>query len=291
MRDKPLTLLAVHAHPDDESSGTGGILRLAAQQGHTTVLVTCTNGELGDVKDPSLSLNPAENPQDRARLGAVRCQELTRASEVLHVTHLHMLGYHDSGVSGAEANAAPYAFVNAAPDEVTGRLVGLLRHHQPHVVLTYDENGGYGHPDHIMSHRMTMAALDAAADRMRYPEAGPPWAVPKVYYTAWARSDMLRVFKALHLLGRPTPLRDPDFDPTSMGCPDELITTKIDIRPVLRDKWRALFSHRSQMGDSHFFRWFIRLGGRWFYPYESLRCVRSPHPVHPLESDIFSGID
>jgi mycothiol S-conjugate amidase len=159
------------------------------------------------------------------------------------------------------------------------------------VLITYDDHGGYGHPDHIMSHRMTMAALDAAADGTHYPEAGSPWSVPKVYYTAWARSEMLRVFKALHFLGRATPLRNPDFDPNSLGCPDELITTKVDIRPVLRDKWQALFSHRSQMGDSSFFRWFVHLGGRWFYPYESLRCVRSPRPIQPLEFDIFSGLD
>ncbi len=202
-----------------------------------------------------------------------------------------MLGYHDSGMDGAATNAAPYAFINAAPDDVTGRLVGVIRQHRPHVVITYDDNGGYGHPDHIMSHRMTMAALDAAADGAHYPEADRPWDVPKVYYTAWARSEMLRFFKALHVLGRDTPLRDPDFDVNTLGCPDELITTKVDVRPVLRDKWRALFSHRSQMGNNRLFRWFMRLGGRWFSPYESLRCVRSPRPIQPLESDVFSGID
>ena len=291
MRDETFTLLMVHAHPDDESSGTGGLLRLAAQQGHTTIVITCTNGELGDVKDPTLSLNPSENPADRARLGAVRRKELVKACAVLDVTHLYTLGYHDSGMQGTETNKAPYAFVNADPDDVIGRLVGLIRQHRPHVVITYDDNGGYGHPDHIMSHRMTMAALDAAADDTHYPESGVPWDVPKVYYTAWARSEMLRAFKVMHLLGRPTPLRNPDFDPDTLGCPDELITTKIDIRAVMRDKQRALFTHRSQMGSSHFFRWFIRLGGRWFYRYESLRCVRSPYPIQPLESDIFSGLD
>ncbi|ETX00165.1 MAG: hypothetical protein ETSY1_12180 [Candidatus Entotheonella factor] len=291
MSDEAFTLLVVHAHPDDESSATGGLLRLTAQHGHTTVVVTCTNGELGDVKDPALSLNPEANPEDRTRLAAVRRQELAQASAVLDITHLYMLGYHDSGMQGTESNAAPYAFVNADPDDVTGRLVGIIRQHRPHVVITYDDNGGYGHPDHIMSHRMTMAALEAAADGMRYPEAGLSWDVPKVYYTAWARSEMLRLFKALHFLGRETPLRDPDFDPNSMGCPDELITTKIDIRPVLRHKWRALFTHRSQMGNSRFFRYLTHLGGRWFYPYESLRCVRSPHPIQSLESNIFSDLD
>jgi hypothetical protein len=111
-----------------------------------------------------------------------------------------------------------------------------------------------------------------------------------VYYTAWAQSDMLRVFKILHFLGRATPLRDPDFDVTTMGCPDELITTRIDIRPVLHAKWQALYAHRSQMGRNRFFRWVERLGGPWFYAYESLRCVRSPKPIRIPESDVFSGL-
>ena len=265
-------------------------MRLLAQQGHTTVLVTCTNGELGEVRDPALDLNPLERPEDRARLAEVRREELTQAASILNITHLHMLGYHDSGMEGSDANDAPHVFANVDPDDAIRRLAGLIREHQPDVVVTYDEQGGYGHPDHIMAHRMTMAALDAAADASYFPSAGRPWDVPKVYYTAWARSDMLRVFKILHFLGRDTPLRDPDFDIDKMGCPDELITTRIDIRPVLPAKWRALFAHRSQMGRNHFFRWFIRLGGRWFYPYESLRCVRSPKPLPVPESDVFSGL-
>jgi LmbE family N-acetylglucosaminyl deacetylase len=201
-----------------------------------------------------------------------------------------MLGYHDSGMEGSDANAAPHAFVNVAPDDAIGRLAALIREHRPDVAITYDEKGGYGHPDHITAHRMTMAALDAAADASRFPGAGGPWEVPKVYYTAWARSDMLRVFKMLHFLGHETPLRDPDFDVTKMGCPDELITTRIDIRPVLHAKWRALHAHRSQMGRNSFLRWFLRFGGRWLYPYESLRCVRSPKPIRVPESDVFSGL-
>lgn len=290
MSAKPRTLMAVHAHPDDESSGTGGLLRLAANQGHTTVLVTCTNGELGEVNDSSLRLNPLENPADRQRLAAVRQQELTKAAAVLGVTHLHMLGYHDSGMQGWDTNAEAYAFMNADVEEVTARLVCLIRQYRPDVAVTYDENGGYGHPDHIMTHRMTMAAVQAAADARCFPDAGPPWQVPKVYYTAWARSDILRAFKILHLLGRQTPLRDPDFDPNSLGCPDELLTTRIDVRLVMRVKWRALFTHQSQIGWRSFFWWFFRLTGRWLYPHESFRCIRSPEPIEYLESDVFTGL-
>src|SRR3954447_12852353 len=104
---KTFTLMAVHAHPDDESSGTGGLLRLAAEQGHTTVLVTCTNSDLGDVKDARLRLNPREHPADRRRLAQVRHAELRQAAAILGVTHLYPLDYHDSGMHGWETNTAP----------------------------------------------------------------------------------------------------------------------------------------------------------------------------------------
>jgi LmbE family N-acetylglucosaminyl deacetylase len=201
-----------------------------------------------------------------------------------------MLGYHDSGMQGWETNDAPYAFVQANWEQVVGRLVDIIRHHQPHVAVTYDANGGYGHPDHIMAHRITVAAVEAAADPRRFPQLGEPWQVQKFYHTVWARSELLRAFKVLHRLGRQTPLRDPKFDPNQWGCPDELITTRVDIRPVMREKWRALFSHRSQMGQGDFFWWFLRLSGRWLYPYESFQCVYSARPVTPLETDIFAAL-
>ena len=286
---KTYTLLAVHAHPDDESSGTGGLLRLAAERGHTTVLVTCTNGDLGAVKDPRLRLNPRQYPAHRQRLAEVRHMELQQAAAILGVTHLYALGYHDSGMQGWETNADPHAFAQARVEEVAARLVYIIRQHRPDVVVTYDKQGGYGHPDHIMTHRVTMAALAAAA-ATSLPEAGAPWQVRKVYYTAWARSDALRTLKLLHLLGRTTRLRDPDFDPHSIGCPDELISTRIDIRPVLRAKWHALFTHRSQMHHLAHFWWLVRLAGPWLHRYESFRRVRGPSPLQEPESDIFAGL-
>jgi len=284
------TLLTVHAHPDDEASGTGGLLRLAAEQGHTTILVTCTNGELGDVKDASLRLNPRDNPPDRQALAQIRRNELAKAAVVLGITHLYTLGYHDSGMQGWDTNQAPWAFVQADPQEVIARLVGIIRRHCPEVVVTYDANGGYGHPDHMMAHRMTVAAVDAAADAGHFPEAGTPWQVQKLYYTAWARSEILRTFRIMELLGRKTPLRHADFNPDLLGCPDALITTRIDVRPVMRRKWRALFTHHSQMGQGNFFWWFLRLTGRWLYAYESFCCVRSPHHIQRPETDIFAGL-
>lgn len=290
MSPGPYTLLAVHAHPDDECSGTGGLLRLAADQGHTVILVTCTNGELGEANVPGLRLNPRENATDRQRLAELRRLELSKAAALLGITHLYTLGYHDSGMQGWLTNADTFAFAKADLHEVASRLVPVMRQHRPDVVVTYDENGGYGHPDHVMTHRVTMAAVQAAADPEQFPEAGPPWEVPKLYYTAWARSEMLRAFKVMHMLGMQTPLRDPRFDPTTFGCPDELITTRIDVRPVMSVKWRGLFAHRTQMGQGKVFWWFLRLTGRWLYPYESFRCVRSPSALRRPESDLFTGL-
>jgi len=137
---------------------------------------------------------------------------------------------------------------------------------------------------------VTMAALAGAADATQFSKAGTPWQVQKVYYTAWARSDALRALKIMHRLGQKTCLRDPDFDPHSLGCPDELITTRVNVRPVLRTKWQALFAHRSQMHQQDFFWWFVRLSGPWLYQYESFRCIYSSLPLQRPESDVFAGL-
>src|SRR5712691_2808051 len=150
------------------------------------------------------------------------CYASPQSAAILGVTHLYALVYHDSGMQGWETNVDPYAFAQASVEDVVSRLVHIIRQHRPDVVVTYDEQGGYGHPDHIMTHRVTMAALVAAAETARFPEAGAPWQVRKVYYTAWARSDALRALKMMHLLRQKTRLRDPDFEPQSIGCPDVL---------------------------------------------------------------------
>lgn len=290
MTRPPYTLMAVHAHPDDESSGTGGLLRLAAEQGHTTVLVTCTNGDLGDVKDPSLRLHPRTHPPDRQRLAEVRHAELERAAAILGVKHLYALGYHDSGMDGWEMNQETHVFAQADVMAVAARLAPLIRQHRPDVLVTYDEEGGYGHPDHIMTHCVTMAAIALAADPAHAAVGGAPWQVRKLYYTAWARSEALRSWKVMHRLGRKTPMRDPDFTPDKWGCPDELITTRVNVRSVLRTKWQALFTHRSQMRQHDFFWWFVRVTGPWLYGYESFRCITSLTPVQAPETDVFAGL-
>ena len=159
-----LTLMVVHAHPDDESISTGGVLARYADEGLRTVLVTCTGGEVGEIADPGLA-----TPET---LVEVRRRELEQACEILRVGKLHLLGYRDSGMMGTLDNAHPASFHQASLDEATARLVALVRREQPQVLVTYDKNGFYGHPDHIKAHQITAAAYEAAGDPARWPEAG-----------------------------------------------------------------------------------------------------------------------
>jgi LmbE family N-acetylglucosaminyl deacetylase len=293
MTQQGYTLMAVHAHPDDEASSTGGLLRLAAEQGHTTIVVTCTNGALGEVKIPGLRLNPRQDPADQQRLALIRQEELAHATAMLGVTHVYQLGYHDSGMAGWDSNQHRQAFMQAHSEDVTRQLVHLIRQHRPEVVVTYDANGGYGHPDHIMAHRMTMASVATAASAERFPEGEAPWQVRKVYEIVWPRSVVRRAVQVMHVLecfGLSTPLRASHVDPETVGCPDVLITTRIDVRSVLGAKWAALRVHRSQMGHMGRFAWFFQLVNRWFWPYETFRCVQSVRPVQPPESDMFAGL-
>ena len=156
MAERPLTLMAVHAHPDDEAIGTGGILARYAAEGVRTVLVTCTNGELGDAPG---GLKPGEPGHDERAVVELRRRELEASCEVLGVAHLEMLGYHDSGMEGWPQNESPGSFWRTPVEEPAQRLAELMDRYEPQVVVTYDENGFYGHPDHIQANRVTHAAL------------------------------------------------------------------------------------------------------------------------------------
>ena len=179
---EPLTLMAVHAHPDDECFGTGGVLIKYASEGVRTVLVTATKGEEGEIHDPDLTEEEA-----RPRLAEIREEELRRAAALLKIGVVEYLGYRDSGMMGTPANEHPESFNKADLDEATGRLVRLIRKYRPQVLVTYNEDGGYGHPDHLQCHRVTVRAFDAAGDPAQYPDAGPAWRPLKLYATAWSR--------------------------------------------------------------------------------------------------------
>ncbi len=293
MAPAPLTLMAVHAHPDDEAIGTGGILARYAAEGVQTVLVTCTRGEVGEIVDPTVA-----RPDN---LAAVREAELRAACAILKVGALHFLGYRDSGMAGTPDNDDPRSFWRADVDEAAGRLVALIRRYQPAVLVTYDANGFYGHPDHIQAHRVTVAAYEAAGDPARYPEQGlPPWAPQKLYYTAVPRSGMIAFGQRLRELGIESPLPE---DPAEItwGTPDEEVTTAVDARAYAALKREALAVHRSQVGPETFFLklppalWTEIMGVEFF----SRAASRVPLPPLPTpdasgavarEDDLFAGL-
>src|SRR5579859_6923209 len=151
--------MAVHAHPDDEVFSTGGLLAKYADEGARVVVVYCTRGEQGEVHDPDLNAEEA-----MPRLGEIREKEAREAARILGVTDVFFLGYRDSGMKDTEPNENPDNFMNAPVDEAAGRLVDIIRETQPQVIVTYDEDGGYGHPDHIMTHKVSVAAFDSSKD-------------------------------------------------------------------------------------------------------------------------------
>ena len=155
--DRRLTLMTVHAHPDDESISTGGVMARAVRDGHRVVLITATRGEMGEIVAPDL-----DTPDNHRRLGEIRMSELEGAMGVLGVTEWDNLGYRDSDMMGRAGNNDPRSFWRADVDEAAGRLAWMIRRYRPDVVTTYNEFGGYGHPDHIRVHDVSVRAFDRA---------------------------------------------------------------------------------------------------------------------------------
>ncbi|MFN8524161.1 MAG: N-acetyl-1-D-myo-inositol-2-amino-2-deoxy-alpha-D-glucopyranoside deacetylase [Chloroflexota bacterium] len=280
---QPLTLMAIHAHPDDESISTGGILARYADEGIHTVLVTCTGGEVGEIAHPTLA-----SSED---LHVVRESELRAACEILGIRTLELLGYRDSGMMGTEPNRHPDCFYQADLDVAVGKLVALVREHRPQVLVSYDENGFYGHPDHIYANRITVRAFERAGDPAWYPWAGTtPWQPLKLYYTAVSRSRMAAFGQRLREHGIRPPLDNENPDVPPFGTPDELITTIADVTPYVRRKREALWQHRTQLGPEVFFS---KLSPELFeelFAHEAFQRVASRIPTPHHEDDLFAGL-
>ena len=272
MPEPPLTLMAVHAHPDDEAIGTGGILARYAAEGVRTVLVTCTNGELGDAPG---GLKPGDPGHDETVVVPLRRRELEASCEVLGVSHLELLGYHDSGMAGWPQNDAPSCFWRTPVQEPARRLADLMRTYEPQVVVTYDENGFYGHPDHIQANRVTHAAVA---------ECGLP---AKLYYTAVARS-VLRGFRDVLAQAGVEPPAEVEENP-DFGTPDELITTTIDCSAVARRKYASLAAHASQSDNIFFLQMGEELFSSIMGSESFVRAVDSTNAPVP-EDDLFAGL-
>ncbi|MCW2718430.1 mycothiol conjugate amidase Mca [Pseudonocardia sp.] len=285
----PLRLMTVHAHPDDESSKGAATTARYVAEGHEVMVVTCTGGEAGSI------LNPAMNrPEVLADIPAIRRAEMAKAAEILGVQH-RWLGFVDSGLP--EGDPKPplpegcFALVDV--EEATEPLVKLIREFRPHVLVTYDENGGYPHPDHIKTHVISMAAFDAAADPDRFPGAGDPWQPLKLYYShGFSKSRIIAFDKALKERGLESPYDEwlanwPDDRPD----PGERVTTRVECSEWFDVRDRALLAHETQIDPTS--RWFLVPLDiqRDIWPTEDYELVRSLVDVPDREDDLLAGVD
>jgi mycothiol S-conjugate amidase len=283
-----LRMMAVHAHPDDESSKGAATMAKYADEGVRVMVVTLTGGERGDILNPAMDL-----PEVHGRMSEIRRDEMAKAAEILGVEH-HWLGFVDSGLpEGDPPPPLPEGCFALEPLEVpTEALVRVIREFKPHVMTTYDETGGYPHPDHIRCHQVSVAAYEAAADYRLFPDAGEPWAVAKLYYNHGFLRERMQLLQdefAKHGLEGPfakwLEKWDPEFDESG-----KRVTTRVECAKYFPQRDDALRSHATQIDPNSFFfaapiEWQERL-----WPTEEYELARSRVPVSLPETDLFAGI-
>jgi LmbE family N-acetylglucosaminyl deacetylase len=271
-----LTLMAVHAHPDDEASSTGGVLARYGAEGVRTVVVTCTNGEFGDAPG---GIKPGDDGHGEGEVAEIRLAELRESAKHLGVTDLELLGYHDSGMAEWDYKSRPDAFCNVPLADVADRIGGLIERFRPQVVVTYDPDGAYQHPDHVHASR---AAIEAVT------RTGIP---AKLYLAAMPVSKWRELWTALKEAGVDVPGDDritPE-DQQQMEAAEQRITTTVDIRPVLARKRAALLAHASQISESWFSKIPPELGERVFGEESFIREMDRTGAPLP-EDDLFAGL-
>ncbi len=297
-RDRPADrrMVLVHAHPDDEAIGTGATMARYVAEGAHVTLVTCTLGEEGEIHLPEIEQLAADQAD---QLGGYRIHELATACAALGVTDYRLLGgagrYRDSGMMGTPSNEHPRAFWGADLDEAAGHLVRILREVRPQVVVTYDENGFYGHPDHIQAHRVAMRAVELAAQPDVLPDAGEPWQVSKVYWTAVARS-MLAASIERFRGAEGNPFGDIErAEDLPFGSPDEEIAAAVDGSKYAAAKTASLRAHASQIPPTS---WLLTLAGSDGNGPIGVECFRlvagtrgPAGGVNGWEDDLFAGLD
>ena len=248
------TLVSFHAHPDDECIATGGVMRKAFEDGHRVVLVVATRGEVGEVADGFLG--------DGEELWQRRVAETHTSAEILGAKRVEFLGYVDSGMMGADTNTAPGTFWTADVEEAAAKLAAILREERADVLTVYDDNGNYGHPDHIQVHRVGLRAAELAG-------------TPRVYQATMNRDHFRRGMVEFAERAREAGIEMPDVgDEEDFGKPETEITAAVDVTPYLEHKRRAMRAHASQISEQSFFltmpdevfalafgtEWYIRAG-------------------------------
>jgi LmbE family N-acetylglucosaminyl deacetylase len=247
------TLLFVHPHPDDESIACGGVIARFGGEGVRTVVVTCTGGEAGE---NLAGIDLGDDP-----LVEHRRRELDEAVRILGVSRHVRLGYRDSGMVDTPDNAHPDCFHLAPLDEAAARLATIIREERPEAIVSDDANGSYGHPDHIKANRVTIRAVELAADATAS-VPGAPWEVQRRFVHTFSHSRLRAAHTALLEAGLPSPFSVEGEDeaedrlddgPKRFGAPDELVTTRVDISSTLPTKLAAMRAHVSQMAPDSFF--------------------------------------
>lgn len=285
---KNLTLLTVHAHPDDESSKGPGTVAKLRDRGIRSVLVTCTGGEEGDIHNPEM-----DRPEIRSNIAQVRKGELDRAAEIIGYEKVYLLGYRDSGMPDTPANSHADSFAQVPLEEAGDKLIEIIRKEKPQVMVTYHEDqASYPHPDHLKVHDVSIYAFEHSGDPSYKPELGPPHEVLKLYYSAWATARALAVHKRFLELGLESP-----FPEEWLNRPgkDEEITTRVDVRGYYRARKDALLAHATQIDPNSPF-WFglpdHEAENAW--PFEDFILARSSIGItvteNGFETDLFSGL-
>ena len=286
----PLCVLSVHAHPDDEASKGAATMAKYVAEGVRTVLVTCTGGEAGDILNEE-----ADSEEARTDLHAVRMRELEESVRIIGYHRLYLLGYRDSGMPDTEHNAHPDNFANADLDEAVGRLVEIIRAERPQVLIGYPDgrDGGYGHPDHIRVHDITVLAFDRAGDPDWYPDLGAPWQPLKLYSSGgFSRDRIVKMHEYFTSRGEESPFAQ-WIERLPADRPDTT-TTRIDIGDYIHIGREALLAHRTQVAPTGFFFRVPHEVARDIHPYEDFvlerSLVESTVPEGEYESDLFQDI-
>ncbi|UQX89456.1 mycothiol conjugate amidase Mca [Jatrophihabitans telluris] len=287
---QPLRLMCVHAHPDDESSKGAATMARYVDEGVEVVVVSCTGGERGDILNPSLK----GRSDIEADISSVRRREMAQAQAILGVKH-EWLGFVDSGLpEGDPLPPLPDGCFGLVPlEESTERLVRLVRRYRPHVMTTYDENGGYPHPDHIMCHNVSVAAFEAAGDPDRYPDAGEPWQPMKLYYDVTFTRERVEAFdRAMRELSLESPYAEmlEKWDERMVDRRVPKVTTKVYCADQFDRRDAALLAHATQVDpDGWFFKVPLDVQRRVF-PWEQFELARSLVDTDLPEEDLFAGI-
>ncbi|MCC3291976.1 MULTISPECIES: mycothiol conjugate amidase Mca [unclassified Arthrobacter] len=291
----PLRLLAVHAHPDDEASKGAAMMASYAAAGVEVMVATCTGGERGSILNPGAE----DDPAGKRDLAGLRRREMAASQAALGIQH-RWLGFADSGLpEGDPLPDLPFGCFALQPlERAAAPLVKLVREFRPHVIISYDENGGYPHPDHIMAHKVAVEAFAAAGDPERYPGTGSAWEPSKLYYD---RAFNPERFRALHFALEEAGLQSPyaeriaawqetDAEGHQPPAPTHATTTQIECGDFFEVRDEALRSHRTQVDPNGFFFAVSPDLQRKVWPWEDYSLIESRVETELPETDLFAGI-